>query len=427
MTRRLLLALVSGQLVSPIDYGAECDVRGVNDAAVAGGSLSTVTSATAAFTSGDTGKTYALASTGGAVTTGTLTYVNSTTATMSTAAGGAMSGARLIFFTNDHDAWQAALDAATPGQTVDIVDPTWRSGIMGQLVVPTSVHLGIIGRGPFDPLTNPAMNDHGPTLVLIQDSDPAILLDGFGSGVGDFIFYTANQTHAHGATPQSHGAVIAISEFMGGCRIGSPYIANATTGISLKGGRHHIDRPQLGVLGDGLVLDYCRDRIHIAALNLAPYYRLCEGETWTPTAGSLDEYALSNAWAVRALSADSWHIDNLVTYGVYGGLLVDDSPDTGQSPRSGYGTVTQMDIDYCALGVAVKSVPSGTAVLISSAVIGANGSGVGASGVSAVATLASGISTPELVVSSWSHRGTWSGGASANGAGTLIVPATNPG
>jgi hypothetical protein len=71
------------------DYGAKGDGQVTGDAVVSGGALSTVTSATAAFTAADTGKTFVL--NGGQASTaaliGTLTYVNATTCTMSLAAG----------------------------------------------------------------------------------------------------------------------------------------------------------------------------------------------------------------------------------------------------------------------------------------------------------------------------------------------------
>lgn len=410
--------------VDAVSHGAALNVRGVNDAATSG-AVTTVTSATAAFSANDTGRTFVLTSTAGAVTTGTLTYVSATSATMSVAAGGAMSGARLIIGTDDTTAWQNALNAATAGQVVDATPFTWRSLVTGNLSVPAGVTLGFEGRGPFDPQANPALNAHGPTFVMVQNSTAFVTLT-HGSGVGDVIFYSANQKPPASATPTTYGAVISMAAGTAGVRIGSPYMPNAWIGIALQGGRHSVYRPQIGALSTGISIDQSLDVVDIDHLTCHPYWRICEGQTWSPTASTFDAYALSNAWALRIYRSDAFHVGSLFSFGLYGTIVLDDSPDTALSPRAGYGQVGMIDADYVAYGVYAKSVAS-PSLLVGSGMFGANGSGVGASGVAGVATIAGGTVTPKVVVKTWSHRGTWSSGASSNGAGTLIVPATNPG
>ncbi len=406
-------------------HGAQLDVRGTNDAAVAGGSLSTVTSATAAFTANDTGKTYVLTSTAGAVTTGTLTYVSSTSATMSVAAGGAITGGRVIIGTNDTSAWQAALNAALPGQVVDAAGFSWRSLVTGNLTVPAGVTLGFEGRAPFDPQTNPALNAHGPTFVMVQNATAFVTLN-HGSGVGDVIFYSANQKPPASASPTVYGAIISMAAGTAGVRIGAPYMPNAYHGIALQGGRHSIYRPHIGALLTGVSIDQSFDVIDIDHLTVHPYWRICEGQTWTPTAGTLDAYALNTAYALRVMRSDAFHVGEIFSFGIYGTVEATDSPDTGLSPRAGYGMIGMIDADYVAYGIAARSVAS-PGILVGTGMFGANGSGVGTAGIAGVATVSGGVNTPKVVVGSWSHRGSWSAGGSSNGAGTLIVPATNPG
>ena len=419
---------MSGQtvFVDAAVHGAQLDVRGTNDAAVAGGSLSTVTSATIVFSANDTGKTYVLTSTAGAVTTGTLTYVNSTTATMSVAAGGAITGGRIIVGTDDTTAWQDALDSALPGQVVDAAGFSWRSLVTGNLDVPTGVHLGFWGRGPFDPQTNPALNAWGPTFVMVQNSTAFVTLN-YGSGVGDIIFYSANQKPPASASPTAYGAVITMaSGNVAGCHIGSPYMGNAYIGIYVLGGRHLIEAPQIGALYRGLMIDYSQDVVNIRKLQCSPYWRIQEGQGWTPTAGTLDDYALTNAWAMYVHRSDAFKIHDLFAFGIYGGLALLDSPDTGQSPRCGYGMVSMADIDVCAQGIYAQATGA-AGLLVSQAMLVANATGVGTAGTAGVATVAGGTAAPVIVVSSWHARQTFSGGNSSNGAGTLRVPATNPG
>lgn len=406
-------------------YGVALDCRGVYDAVVSAGTLSTVTSATAAFTAADNGKVYTLASTAGAVTTGTLTYVNATTCTMSTAAGGAMTGARLIFGTDDTTAWQNALNAATKGQTVDCSGFTWRSLCTGTLNVPAGVTLGLTGRGPFDPQTNPAMNDWGPTFVVRQDNTTAFITLNTGSGLGDFILYSANQVPPTATTPTTFKALIDIPATTAGVHIGRPYLANAFSGITIAGGRHVIDCPQIGALVQSVAIDHSLDTVSIRRIQCSPYWRLCEGMSYGPTASSLDAYALNNAWALTVQRADSFWVDQLFTFGLYGGLALIDSADTGISPRCGYGRVGMMDIDQAAYGVLANATQA-PGVLIGSLHNAGNNTGVGTAGQWGAITNAGGTLAPKIVVKSWSLWGTHVGNSS-NGAGTLIVPGTNPG
>lgn len=408
-------------------YGLALDCRGVIDAAVASGALSTVTSVTAAFTSADTGRIFTLASSAGAVTTGTITYVSATAATMSVAAGGAMTGARLIFGTNDVTAWRNALSAAVPGQTVDASGFSWRSIVSGNLTVPAGVILGLMGRGPFDPQTNPAMNTWGPTIVMVQTSASFLTLN-TGSGLGGYILYSANQVPPTAATATAFGSIVTMATSgVAGCHIGNVYMPNAYHGIEVQGGRHLIESPQIGALNVGITIDKSQDTVTIRKAQCSPYWRICEGQAYTPTAGSLDAFALTFCWAVKAFRADAFKIGELSTFGLYGGLLIYDSADTTQSPTCGYGHVGLVELDTVSIGVYATATVTGTAVLIGQMIAGANATGVGTAGQYAIVTTTGGSVAPKVVLGSWSHRGTWSGGASSQGAGTLIVPSTNPG
>lgn len=429
MTQRLLLALASGSFVNPVSYGAQCDLNHVNDAVVGGGALSTLTSASAGFTSADTGKTYTLAS-ATAVTTGTLTYVNSTTVTTSVAAAGAITSGRFIWGTNDATAWQNALNAALPGQNVTVPDPNFRCLISGQLNVPNKVTLGVSGLGPFDPQTNPCSTTWGPTIAFVQDVTTAAITLNYGSGLGDFIFYGANQMRSDATTATAFAPVVKIpgtsASGTAGCHIGRPYFANAYDGIRIHGGRHVIDMVQIGALHRGVIIDESQDTVSIRRIQVHPYWRICEGQTWTPTAASLDAYALNNAWAFEADRADSFMVAELFCLGIYGGFLATDSTDTGLAIRGGYGQIGMADLDNVAEGIALYSTGS-PGVIVHGAIIGANGTGVGTAGLSAVHNGSGGTVAPKVVVKSWSHRGTWTTGATLNSAGTQIVPATNPG
>ena len=102
----------------PEAYGAKGDGKIIGDATISGGSLSTLTSASASFTSADTGKYIMVngAGTGGnnhppLVTT--ITYVNSTTVTLASASSGAVTNASAIYGTDDTSAVNSAVSAAS--------------------------------------------------------------------------------------------------------------------------------------------------------------------------------------------------------------------------------------------------------------------------------------------------------------------------
>lgn len=428
MTRRLIIAFAQGSLVDPVSYGAEADCQFVSDAAVAGGALTTVTSATAAFTSADTGKHFTLRTSAGAETDGTLTYVNATTCTMSTAAGGAITGGWLTWCTDDWQAWQDALDAALPGQVVDIAGEGFRSLINcktnGSLAIPTKVTLGQTGRGPYDPQSNPAGNTWGPTLVVIEDTtDPAITLS-TQSGLGDFIFYSANQLHPAASAPTAFAPMVQVNN--GGSHIGRPYFGNAYRAIAIEAGRCYVDTVTIGALHHAVTIDHALDRISIGTITCHPFWRICEGMSYGPTAGTFDEWALEQGYGLVIYRTDALMIDNVFTFGKYGSIIATDSPDTSLSPRAGWAQIGRLDADAVAYGIVARSTAD-QSILLGQGTFSANASGVGTSGQVAALTQAGGAHTPELVVRSWSHRGTWAGGASSSGAGTLIVPSTNPG
>lgn len=102
---------------SPDDpaYGAKGDGRIINDATILIGNLSQLTSASANFTSADTGKHIML--NGGQGNNAqplitTITFVNSTTITLASPATGAISGASAVYGTDDTTAIQNCITAA---------------------------------------------------------------------------------------------------------------------------------------------------------------------------------------------------------------------------------------------------------------------------------------------------------------------------
>lgn len=336
-------------------------------------------------------------------------------------------GAALDGVADDTAAWQAALNAAAIGETVD-AGPAFRSRIVGGLNVPMGVRLGVEGRGPFDPRTNPALNTWGPTFIVEQSTTvPAVMLN-WQTALGDFIFYSANQAPPNAPSAIPFAPFVETAPFVGGCRIGAPYFANAWIGIHIRGGRHIIDSPQIGALARGVVIDDAEDVVSINRILCHPYWRLAEGQPYNATQGSLDSFALSQSFGLEVKRADGFRVGDLFTYALYGGAYFSDSPNTALSPRAAFGFVGRLNADRCAYGVLARSTGD-QGILVGQGMFSANPPGCGAPGQVAVGTLTGGLSNPELTVRSWSHRGSWAGGASSKGSAShvLVVPATNPG
>lgn len=319
-------------------------------------------------------------------------------------------GATFDGVTDDTAAWQAALAAAARGELVDHPG-AWVSLVSGNLTVPAGVRLGS-PRGPFDPQDGSVW---GPTFRMVQNAAPFVSLN-TGSGLGDFIFRSVNQVPSTSPNPVPFGAVIHTLPGSAGCRIGSPYMPNAWIGLSLSGGRHLVDAPQIGAIARGVVIDDSLDTISIRKIQCSPYWRISEGQPYGPTAGSLDAFALSQAWALEIARADAVKIGEVSIFGLYGGVLANAS-----ALGSGYGMIGMLDADYISIGILGLSTNT-PGLHVAQAMIGANASGVGAPGQYGVRTQGGSV-----VVKAWSVRGSFVGGNASNGAGTLIVPATNPG
>jgi len=130
------------------DYAAMDDVKTVADGAITS-ATPTLTSATAAFTSTDTGKGVSIVGAGssGRTLSTTMTYVNSTTVTLAVNAGTTVTGATVVYGTDNTAAGQNAGNAASAaGGGVVFVPATTKSFyIAGVASMPSNVY--VLGAG----------------------------------------------------------------------------------------------------------------------------------------------------------------------------------------------------------------------------------------------------------------------------------------
>lgn len=340
----------------------------------------------------------------------------------------------------------AFVGAVTPGVSFTLVTRTGGAAVatatasvtlsLGGIYLSPGVSLMPAEQKNYDPQSNPVRNQWGPTFALIEagnlngsgfnSGNPMIGWD-FGSGFGDAIIYSVNQLAPTSPTPTAFAPVMGcISRYIAGVHIGRPTFCNIYWGIDLQGGRHVIDHPLLGCLAQGITVDHALDFVHTRSLEQVPLWDICEGIAWGPTAGTFDEFVLTNLRVALIGRADSFWFGRMSIFGTNFGLLCDNSPDATQGALSPYGSVDNMDVDICTYGVYCVHTQA-MAVRVTQLSASANNTGVGTQ---AVAVAVTGAADSSLVVKGWVRQLTWSVGPTAISqflGSTLIVPATNPG
>lgn len=211
---------------APETYGAARNGKVIVDATIAGGALSTLTSASANFTSADAGKRLILSSaTPQAFTISAV--VSSTTITLSAPSTGAVTGIGAIYGTDDTSSVQSAINAAATyaqgtgvGQYAEVIFTPGLYCIAGAAVIGGStagnsqitlpvitasagykIYLNLRGLGPVaaapEHWLNPNVNAPGAALVCMRvdgtfnaSNGPAAVLggpvNGYGGGNGTY-------------------------------------------------------------------------------------------------------------------------------------------------------------------------------------------------------------------------------------------------
>lgn len=152
-------------------YGAVGDGKVVND--VVTNSTTTITSATAAFTSADVGKTVMINGANGTTSAPLVTtiagFTNSTTVTLANAAGVTTTGCQMVWGTNDQTAIQSAIDAAG---TYALANNFFAEVVFGNKIYMLTAAPGQSGNGTSTPTYNtqlklPTSNANGLDRKLV--------------------------------------------------------------------------------------------------------------------------------------------------------------------------------------------------------------------------------------------------------------------
>lgn len=159
--------------INVLNSGLVADLVIVGDAVCNG--TTTITSATANFTSAVVGKAISVVACGAAgdtLVTTIATFVNSTTVTTTIAAGGSSSGNIAAFGTDNTSALNTLIAATTNGGTLFF--PAGNYGFAGTINIAQVDSVTLLGAGPIKPST---ISQKGPTTLIYMGTDTANFID----------------------------------------------------------------------------------------------------------------------------------------------------------------------------------------------------------------------------------------------------------
>ena len=253
--------------------------------------------------------------------------------------------------TDDTLAIQSAINAAAAAGGGSVVFNVARYFTTGSFVVPAGVILCGSIEGPFDDASgvNPGVSTIAPTLLVTNSSTPFITLNGVNAGVADLLFHYPNQVSATASAPNVYPYTIVANS--SGTKVVRTMATNAYNFLDIESGRVIAQDLYIGAYNIGVNVDHARD--HVTLRNLLNTVFWDAWEFVYPS--TIDAWVLSHGIALVVNRADGVAMHNVVLFHRYAGMLLTDSPDTGQNPRCGYGTGTDINFDTVQYGIIVSS------------------------------------------------------------------------
>lgn len=310
-------------------------------------------------------------------------------------------GAKGDGHTDDTTAIQTAINAAASAGGGSVVFSPARYLTTGTLIVPNGVVLCGAVEGPFDvPGVNPATSTVAPTLLVTNTTSPFITLQGLGAGVSDLLFHYPNQVASTAAAPKVYPYTILVTA--PGTKVVRSTVTNAYNFLDIEIGRTMAQDLFIGAFNIGVNIDHTLDHVTLRNLFHQVFWDVLENVSY-PSA--IDAWVLSHGTALVVGRMDSLEVHDFFVFSRYTGMLLTDSPDSSQSPRCGYGTGSDIDLDTVAYGIlAVASNQPG--YKFTNVDIGSSDSGQ-----AAVSIKTGGSIAPRIQINGGSQRGIWAYGA----------------
>lgn len=295
---------------------------------------------------------------------------------------------------------QLAIDAASPltGGSGAVVLAPGRYRKDGPIHIGTGVTVCGANEGPLEPW-DIAHVVRGAIIQVTATSanfaSPAITMDGPSATLTDVSVWYPDQNHSTASAPVVYPVAIKMTQPSKVARI---VIVNAYDGIDIETGRVFIHDSYVGAFHNGIYVDHAQDLVEINTVGLGVWWDVAEALS-PPTA--IDAWVLNNSNGIVIGRADSIHGNDVFAYYKRVGFYFIDSPDTTQSPRCGYGSFSNVDLDWVQYGI-VTVASNSPGWKFTNLDVGA----AGALGQS-VAYNISGSIQARLVITSGSIRGAW--------------------
>jgi len=308
---------------------------------------------------------------------------------------------------------QTAIDTANANGGGAVVLPPGRYLTTGALVVKRGVVLCGSTHGPFDiGAVDPAVTTIAATLLITNTTTPFLTLQDTGAAVTDLIFHYPNQVPPTTSSPNVYPTTIRVTG--PGTKIERSTVTNAWEFLDIQIGRVTARDLYIGAYYCGIRIDHAQDRVTINNIIFSVFW---DNGAYASYPQNIDGWAIDNSYAFMIFRMDSLQVSDVLIFNRYAGFYLADSPDESLSPRMGYGSFTNIDIDTCSNGILAMSsnIPG---YKFTNLDIGCHNTHFGP-GDYGILQLAGGTTPPLVLVNGGSIRGTWNGAK----FGTFTPPA----
>jgi hypothetical protein len=335
------------------------------------------------------------------------------TVARATCAGTSVSafGAKGDGATDDTAAIQSAISAASAAGGGSVVFNVALYYTTGTFVVPQSVVLCGAIEGPFDVSTaNPGVTAVAPTLLVTNTGNPFITLQGVGAGVTDLLFHYPNQVSPSASAPTKYPYTILV--MAPGTKVARSMVTNAYDFLDIESGRVVARDLFIGAFHYGVNIDHAHDHVTLRNLISQVYWDILNTGVYP---SPIDTWVYSNGIALVVNRADSLEVHDFNVFSRFAGIFLTDSPDATQTPRCGFGTGSDIDLDGMEYGIIVTASNS-AGYEFTNVVVG--GAGPPGAGQAAVLVKSGGSMPPEILIN---------GGSVVGGDSFALGPYPTPG